>query len=48
MNSQNYDNIESEVLKKQEKKAKLRKKTMKVSGSGVKKLQEIIKKGIKN
>jgi len=43
MNSQNYDHIEKEVLKREEKKTKTKNKTMKISGAGVKRLQKIIK-----
>lgn len=44
MNSQNYENLEREVQKKHEQKSKIKKKNMKVSSAGVKKLQEIIGK----
>ena len=43
MNSQNYENIEKEVLEKHKKKSKAKQKNMKVSGAGVKKLQKIIR-----
>ena len=43
MNSQNYENIEKEVLEKHKKKSKAKQKTMKISGAGVKRLQKIIK-----
>jgi len=42
MNSQNYENIEREVLEKHNKKSRAKKKNMKISGAGVKKLQKII------
>ena len=48
MNSQNYENIEKEVLEKHKKKSKAKQKNMKVSGAGVKKLQEIISGNKKN
>jgi len=42
MNKQNLDKLESELLKRLKAKEKRKKPRMRVSGSGVKKLQKII------
>jgi len=42
MNKQNLSNIEKEVERKYERRDKRKKPKMKVSGSGVKRLQKII------
>lgn len=48
MKSQNVENIEIEVERKAEKRAKKKKIKMKVSGAGVKKLQDIIRNKTKS
>jgi len=43
MNKQNHNNLQEELERKYKKREKRKKRNMKVSGAGVKKLQEIIK-----